>query len=173
MNLSVQRLASLLSLIMALLVGFPTIADENAEYDEKIGGGGDRPDVLYGEPVDRVYAPRISSWTPLDNQRFILYVTPFNPYLVTLDRRASGLMFREQVAFKFNSSTIHTKFDTIYVDGFPYGFKRIEKLDKETAKSLKAARKDKKKRKSDQKSDDQSESETESEQDSTSDDSDG
>lgn len=122
-----------------------TLADEKAaeaNVDAVIGGGdSERPDVMYGELVKDIYAPRISSFRAIDNQRVLIYTTPFKPYLLTLNRKASGLVFEDRLALKYNNNRIYTRFDAVVVDGIPYHIKRIEKLDRETARSL--GRKDK------------------------------
>ncbi|MEM9533054.1 MAG: DUF6491 family protein [Pseudomonadota bacterium] len=99
-------------------------------------GSGDRDEVIYGEPVDKVWAPGISNWNALDNQRIVLYVSPFRPYLLTLDRPAAGLRFNDRVAIRYDNNHIYARFDRVFVDGFPYTIKRIEKLDKQVAKML-------------------------------------
>ncbi len=95
-----------------------------------------RPDVLYGEPVKRIYAPKIDSWAVVDNQRLVLYATPFRPYLVTLKRPVRNLRWEYKIGLNNRSSYIDAKFDRIYVDGFPYAIERIEKLERETARAL-------------------------------------
>lgn len=95
-----------------------------------------RPDVLYGEPVKRVYAPKIDSWAVVDDQRLVLYVTPFRPYLVTLTRKVARLKYEYAIGLNNRSSYIDAKFDRVYVDGFPYAIERIEKLERETARAL-------------------------------------
>lgn len=118
-----------------------------ANVDAVIGGGDDeRPDVLYGETVKDIYAPRISSFRAIDNQRVLIYTTPFKPYLLTLNRRASGLLFEDRLALQYKNNRIYTRFDAVVVDGIPYHIKRIEKLDRETARSLSRKDKDTKKR---------------------------
>ncbi|MDJ0653274.1 MAG: DUF6491 family protein [Xanthomonadales bacterium] len=150
MNTSRNKRRVLLSLLLGMLA-LPALAsadkDKDAGLDAVIGGGEElTADVMYGEVVDKIYAPRISSFRVLDNQRIILYATPFKPYLITLRRKANALRFDDAIAIKRSGSTIHARFDSIIVDGFPYSIKRIEKLDKETAKSLLARDKDKKRK---------------------------
>ncbi len=92
--------------------------------------------VLYGEPVDRVYAPNIHSWQAIDSQRLVLYVTAFRPYLVTLNRKVNALNWEHRIAIDNRTSHIDARFDRVFVDGFPYRIERIEKLSRETARTL-------------------------------------
>ena len=97
----------------------------------------DRPmDVLYGEIVNRVFAPRISDWIILDSKRLILYATRSRPYLVTLRRPANSLTSSTVIGLERRDNSIDARFDQIYVDGFPHVIERIEKLTVETAKRL-------------------------------------
>ena len=92
--------------------------------------------VLYGEPVRRVYAATINGWRTVDNRRLILYTSPSRPYLVTLKREARGLRFDPVIGLKLRDRSIDARFDSIYVDGYPYAIERIEKLTKDVADAL-------------------------------------
>ena len=94
------------------------------------------PDVVYGEIVNRVYAPRIHDWVMIDRGHLILYVTRSKPYLVTLRRKSHSLTPTSIIGLERNNNSIDARFDQIYVDGFPYPIKRIEKLSIDTAKRL-------------------------------------
>ncbi len=101
-----------------------------------IGDAGQRNQSLYGEPMKKLWVPSISSWSAVDDQRLVLFVSPFRPYLLTLARKAPGLQNDRRVAFRFDNNHIYANFDRIEVDGFPYTIARIEKLDRETARAL-------------------------------------
>jgi hypothetical protein len=110
--------------------------DENADVDMVIRGPTEGGLVLYGEPVKRFFAPDISGWHVLDNQRLILYATRSRPYLVTLRRKAFGLNQSTVIGVRRSSSTFDARFDSIIVDDFRYAIERIEKLTPEVAKRL-------------------------------------
>ena len=101
-----------------------------------IGDAGQRNQAVYGEPLKKLWVPNISSWRAIDDQRIVLYTSPFRPYLLTLNRKANGLRHDQRVAFQFDNNHIYANFDRIVVDGFPYTIAKIEKLDKATAKAL-------------------------------------
>ncbi|MEM7707341.1 MAG: DUF6491 family protein [Pseudomonadota bacterium] len=104
--------------------------------DQVIGDAGQRNQAVYGEPLKKLWVPNISSWSVVDNQRLILYVSPFRPYLLTLARKAPGLGNNDRIVFRYDNNHIYARFDRIEVDGFPYVIDRIEKLDRETARAL-------------------------------------
>ena len=93
-------------------------------------------DVLYGEIVKRVFAPQIHDWLILDKQRMILYATRSRPYLVTLRRPVNSLKSSTVIGLERRDNSIDSRFDQIYVEGFPHAIERIEKLTVETAKRL-------------------------------------
>ncbi len=104
--------------------------------DQVIGDAGQRNQAVYGEPLKKLWVPNISSWQVVDNQRLVLYVSPFRPYLLTLARKAPGLGNNDRIVFRYDNNHIYARFDRIEVDGFPYVIDRIEKLDRETARAL-------------------------------------
>ncbi|MFK7956078.1 MAG: DUF6491 family protein [Lysobacterales bacterium] len=111
------------------------------DANQVIGDAGQRNQAVYGEPLKKLWVPNISSWTAIDDQRLVLYTSPFRPYLLTLNRKAAGLQFDQRVSFQFDNNHIYANFDRIVVDGFPYTIAKIEKLDRDTARAL--ARRDK------------------------------
>ena len=111
-------------------------AESSGEVDMVIRDS-DRPkDIQHGERVDRVFAPTISDFRVIDRQRLILYATRFRPYLIVLRRPARGLTMTSTIGLKRRDSNIDARFDSIYVDGFPYPIDYIEKLTPDTAKRL-------------------------------------
>ena len=125
----------ILSAAMAALTVLVTPATRAAEATEPTSDR--KQEVLYGEPVDRVFAPSIHSWRAIDGQRLVLYVTAFRrPYLVILNREVNSLDWEDKIALDKRSSFIDARFDRIFIDSFPYRIARIEKISQETAKSL-------------------------------------
>lgn len=113
-----------------------TTTEKSAPVDMVIKKESRRLDVVYGEPVNRVFAPQVHNWVVLDQQRLILYATRSRPYLVTLRRKAMGLTSSTVIGLKRHGNSFDARFDQIYVDGFPYSIKRMEKLTVETARRL-------------------------------------
>ena len=134
------KLFFLATLLIAPLTAFaqedPAEAETAGEVDMVIRDGERPRDVQHGERVDRVFAPNISDFRVVDNKRVILYATRFRPYLVVLRRPARGLSVSSAIGLKRRDSNIDARFDSIYVDGFPYSIDYIEKLTPETAKRL-------------------------------------
>jgi hypothetical protein len=95
-----------------------------------------RRHVFYGETVKRVFAPQVHDWKVVDQQRLILYATRSRPYLVILRRKAMALNSSTIIGLERHGNSIDSRFDQIYVDGFPYPIERIEKLTVETARRL-------------------------------------
>lgn len=110
--------------------------EEQASVDMVINEKGRRQDVVYGETVNRVFAPQVHDWVVLDKQRLILYATRARPYLVTLRRKANALTKSTVIVLERRDNSIDSRFDQITVDGFPYSIARIEKLSIKTAKRL-------------------------------------
>ena len=93
-------------------------------------------DVLYGEPVRRIFAPQVSNWHVLDNRRLLLYASRSRPYLLTLSHPAHGLRTSSTIGLRRRGTSIDARFDDVIVDGFNYRIERIEKLDVNVAKRL-------------------------------------
>ena len=138
------RLAILASLIAVNVIGAAEqtpeaedpVTEESVPVDLVIKKQGRPLDTVYGETVKRVFAPQVHDWKVLDQQRLILYATRTRPYLVTLRRKAMGLTRSTIIGLERHGTSIDSRFDQIYVDGFPYAIMRIEKLSVETAKRL-------------------------------------
>ena len=111
-------------------------AEKPASVDMVIKKQGRERDLVFGETVKRVFAPQISDWVVLDKQRLILYVTRSRPYLVTLQRKANALTNSTVIGLERRDNSIDSRFDQIFIEGFPYSIGRIEKLTVETAKRL-------------------------------------
>lgn len=89
------------------------------------------------EPVDHIPALRsLYSWHAVDNESLIIWATPFDPYLVRLNRPSYDLRFAEAIGVSEINGRVHSRFDSIYVAGLNYGISEIYRLSREDAKAL-------------------------------------
>lgn len=90
-------------------------------------------------PVESIPAfGRLHSWSVVDDDRLIIWATPFRPYLVELFRPSPELKFAVSIGVTSFGSRIHAKFDSVEVDGFSYPIRRIYEMSRDDAKALKA-----------------------------------
>lgn len=90
-------------------------------------------------PVDSILAfGRLHSWSVVDDDRLIIWATPFQPYLVELFMPSPELKFAVSIGVTSFGSRIHARFDSVEVDGFRYPIRRIYELSRDDAKALKA-----------------------------------
>ena len=85
----------------------------------------------------------ISGWNALDDKRLIVWSpTQSRPFLVTLMNRCPSLIFEHSLVFKSTlSRTCSNTRDAIYTEDMPCHIKSIQRVDKEKAKILVAAKK--------------------------------
>jgi hypothetical protein len=72
----------------------------------------------------------------VDDDSIIVWATPFRPFLVDLSRKSHDLRFTNTIALTSSAGQIYEKFDSVIVDGIRYPIKRIYKLDRASAKSM-------------------------------------
>src|SRR5690606_5655082 len=90
-------------------------------------------------PVESIPAfGRLHSWSVIDDDRLIIWATPFRPYLVELYMPSPDLRFAVSIGVTLFRSRIHARFDSVEVDGFSYPIRRIYELSRNDAEALKA-----------------------------------
>lgn len=91
-------------------------------------------------PVESIPAfGRLHSWSVVDDERLIIWTSPFRPYLVELFMPSPDLKFAISIGVTSFGSRIHARFDSVEVDGFSYPIRRIYELSREDAEALKAS----------------------------------
>ncbi|HEX6995894.1 MAG TPA: DUF6491 family protein [Gammaproteobacteria bacterium] len=98
------------------------------------------PELTSLVPVDSIPAlGRLHSWSVVDDDRLIIWATPFRPYLVELFRPSPELKFAVSIGVTSFGSRIHARFDSVEVDGFSYPIRRIYEMSRDDAEALKAS----------------------------------
>lgn len=94
------------------------------------------PQLNLGPSVERIFLPGLHSWKAVSRQSLILWTSPSRPYLLQLSGPVIGLRFAEHVGIRSTGSSLHARFDSVIVDGFPYPIASITPLTKGQAKAL-------------------------------------
>lgn len=88
------------------------------------------------EAVDHIPAlRRIHSWQAVDRESLIIWATPFEPYLVRLNRPSHDLKFAHTIGVSEFGGRVHSRFDSIYIAGLNYRISEIYRLSREDAKA--------------------------------------
>ena len=91
------------------------------------------------EQVDHIPAlGRMHSWYALDNESLIIWASAFDPYLVRLSHPSPGMRFARTIGVTESVGRVHSRFDSVLVEGFRYRIDGIYKISVEDAKALKA-----------------------------------
>jgi len=134
-----RALAALLAVVAAGGHAAPETDGPAAEIEA--GTAPARAEARLGSlvPVESIPAfGRLHSWSVVDDDRLIIWATPFRPYLVELFRPSPELKFAVSIGVTSFGSRIHAKFDSVEIDGFSYPIRRIYEISRDDAKALKA-----------------------------------
>lgn len=74
------------------------------------------------------------SWSAVDEDTLIVWVTPWRPYLVELAFPAHDLKFAHTIGVTSFGSRVYAKFDSVKVAGFRYPIDGIYELTREEAR---------------------------------------
>lgn len=77
----------------------------------------------------------LHSWTAVDDDTVIVWVTPFKPYLIELAFPSHDLRFAHVIGVTSFGSRVYAKFDAVNVAGFRYPIESIYELTREEARS--------------------------------------
>ncbi len=92
------------------------------------------------EPIDSFnFFGRFDSWSAVDRDTLIVWTTAFKPYLIELRRPSPELRFAHVIAITSSVGMVHSRFDDVYIDGWPYRIKAIYRLMPEQARNWKRA----------------------------------
>ena len=136
----VAKLAAAVGLTLGLGIGAasPSLAravDEGATN----GAAQTEPGAGY-EAVDSFFMmhSHLQNWTPVADDKVIVWPTPFDPYLIELAYPSQDLRFANAIGVTSMGSRVYAKFDAVKIAGFRYPIDNIYKLTREEAKSLTA-----------------------------------
>jgi hypothetical protein len=80
----------------------------------------------------------LRSWTPVADDKVIVWPTPFDPYLIELAYPSHDLRFANAIGVTSMGHRVYAKFDAVKIAGFRYPIDNIYKLTREEAASLTA-----------------------------------
>jgi hypothetical protein len=80
----------------------------------------------------------LRSWTPVSDDKVIVWPTPFDPYLIELAYPSHDLRFANAIGVTSMGHRVYAKFDAVKIAGFRYPIDNIYKLTREEAASLTA-----------------------------------
>ncbi len=78
----------------------------------------------------------LAGFRAIDNERLIVWRTPFEPYLVELDFPSTDLRFANGIAIDSRTSRVHSRFDSVVIRGIKYRIGNIYRLSREQARAL-------------------------------------
>jgi hypothetical protein len=78
----------------------------------------------------------LDDWHAIDRDTLIVWITPFEPYLVELSRASSDLRFAEAIGVTSTFGDVRAKLDSVVVRGRDYPIKAIYKLSRDDAREL-------------------------------------
>lgn len=91
------------------------------------------------EAVERIPAlGRMHSWHAVDNKRLIVWASAFDPYLIELSYPVPGLRFAQIIGVTESAGSVHSRFDSVLVEGFKHRIESIYKLSAQDAKAIQA-----------------------------------
>lgn len=96
-------------------------------------------DALGDAGLDHITVFHIDGWRPVGRDAIILWPTPFQAYLLKLDRPAIDLPFVEHVGVTQTGSQLYARFDSVIVRGRPYRIESIHAISREAARTLRSA----------------------------------
>lgn len=91
------------------------------------------------EQVKSITAFRYNGWRELGKEHLIIFTSIRKPYLLTLKSRCVDLRFSSTLGINHTSSSLHAKFDSVFVASFPQQkcfIKTIHKLTREQADQM-------------------------------------
>lgn len=91
------------------------------------------------EEVERVTSFRFHGWRELGKKHLIVSKSMNRPYFLTLKNNCIELGFSQSIGINRSGSTLHAKFDSIFVPSFPEQrcfIKSIHKLTREQADAI-------------------------------------
>jgi len=119
----------LTAFLMTLCIGLPAHATTNRQ-------------AVVDVPLEPVRSMqtlgRIHSWRALDRDTLIIWATGLRPYLVELRWASSDLRFANVIGVTSFSGRVHSRFDSVLVDGFKYPIEQIYRLTPSDARALRA-----------------------------------
>jgi hypothetical protein len=80
----------------------------------------------------------LQSWTPVADDKVIVWPNPFEPYLIELAYPSHDLKFANAIGVTSMGHRVYAKFDAVKIAGFRYPIDSIYKLTREEAASLTA-----------------------------------
>lgn len=81
---------------------------------------------------------RMHSWYAIDNDTLIVWARAFDPYVIELSQPNPALRFARIIGVTESVGRVHSRFDSVVVDGFRHRIDAIYRLSAEDAKLLKA-----------------------------------
>ena len=91
------------------------------------------------ESVDRIPAlGRMHSWHAVDNDTLIVWASAFDPYLIELSHPNPGLRFAHIIGVTESAGSVHSRFDSVIIEGFRHRIDAIYKLSASDAKAIRS-----------------------------------
>jgi hypothetical protein len=128
-----KRISSIITIASLLLSG-ATLASAEVVNTETFN-----PELYEAlEPIDRFhFFGRFDSWSAVDRDTLIVWTTAFKPYLIELRRPSPELRFAHSIAITSSVGIVHSRLDSVYVEGWPYQIKAMYRLTPEQARNWK------------------------------------
>jgi hypothetical protein len=128
-----KRICSIIT-IASLLLGGATLASTEVVNTETFNA------ELYEalEPVESFNSfGHFDSWNAVDRDTLIVWTTASKPYLIDLRRPSLELRYAHSIAITSSAGMVHSRVDSVYVEGWPYRIEAIYRLTPEQARNWK------------------------------------
>ncbi|MGD8324591.1 MAG: DUF6491 family protein [Gammaproteobacteria bacterium] len=123
-------------LILAAILAMPAAITAQARTTEVQTHNASAASVNL-EPVDSIRAlGRMHGWRALDRDSLLIWTTAFRPYLIRLARPSHDMRFTEVIGVTETAGRVHSRFDSVYIEGIRYPIEQIYRLSPEDAKAL-------------------------------------
>jgi Family of unknown function (DUF6491) len=105
----------------------------------------DRYTSYAGPPINSFsWLGRYDSWEPIGNNQLVVYTTPFDAYLLTVNPPCTDLPWANSIGLTSTGSTVSTGFDSVKVGrSIPCQISQIRKVDVSKMKADMRAESDK------------------------------
>ena len=124
---TVGRFTAVASLTLGLALGFASGAEARAATEQA---------APYRAVESFSVLSHLHSWYAINDDTVIVWVTPFQPYLIELAFPSHDLKFAQVVGVTSLGSRVYARFDSLRVGGIRYPIDSIYKITREEAKSL-------------------------------------
>lgn len=108
--------------LLASCSGIPLKQREAAERS--------RFEAYAGKPVDHfTWLTHYEGWEPISPDQLVVWTDINRPYLITVGRPCTDLMFARRIGLTSTADSVYTHFDFVHADGWQCMIQKIQPVD--------------------------------------------